>query len=273
MEFNEIAKTHPNTTIACPVRDRGKILPYYLENIYKQTFPKKNTKLLFVVNNSFDNSEQILKKFKKEHQKEYKNITILRHDRNPVDKRFKVLPEDDRKKNTRRLFINEHLAFIRNYLLDRCDTEWLFSVDSDIMLLPDTLERLLNSNKRCISALICNGHKYVESVNNKVENKIDRRKPTFYTNIMRHNGEGLIHVPSREWNGIIEVDMTGAVYLIHEDIYKKCRYKDDLLGEDIPFCKDVRRLKEKLWCDTDIKLAHIMDEDLLKKYLEGEYTF
>lgn len=255
----------PTITIAAPVRNRQEYLPYYLSNIANQSFPKSNTNLYFLINNSTDKSEEILYKFKNEYNAQYNRIKIDKFNRPNI-------PEDVdiRSANIRMNYIYTHLAEMRNCILFQCKTDWLFSVDTDIMLLPDTLEQLLKSNKKCISALICNGYKYAEYHNNKTKYKIDAKQ---YTNIMFYASGGKIRHYRNCDEGIIEVDITGAVYLIHKDIYKKCRYGFDHQGEDIYFCREVKKMGESLWCDTSHKLAHCMDLELLEKYKNGKFTF
>lgn len=257
MKMN-INPNFPLVTITAPIRSRQKILPYYLNGILSQTFPHSNTQLLFVINNSTDNSENILNEFKKQYENEYMRIRIEKYNRPNV-------PEDKRIRNVRPA-IYTHLAEMRNYIAQQVKTEWQMSVDSDIILLPDTIEKLIDSKKKCISALICNGHEFA---------KTQKVNPYDYTNIMNKDAKGrYFHIPKTHWKGIIQINMTGAVYLIHKDIFKKCKYKNDITyGEDIPFCKDVENLGETLWCDTDIRLPHLMNEELLEKYKNEEFFF
>lgn len=81
------------------------------------------------------------------------------------------------------------------------------------------------------------------------------------------------HFRKSELKGLVEVDVTGAVYLIEKSIYKNCEYRPHVQGEDIPFCEDVQKMKEKLYCDTDIKLPHCMDLELLEMYKQGTFSY
>jgi glycosyltransferase involved in cell wall biosynthesis len=132
MEFNK------TVTIACPVRDREIYLPYYLKNILNQTYPKQLTNLFFVANNVTDSSLQILKSFKKKYSEKYPLIRIDRYDNDKI-------PYDGEKRMVRgkNMQVYSFLAELRNYICKNTETDYLFSVDSDIMLLPDTLERLI----------------------------------------------------------------------------------------------------------------------------------
>lgn len=160
-------------TIACPVRDREQYLPFYLNAIQKQTYPKKLISLFFVTNNITDDSLKILKKFKQQHSKSYANIRI-------DDYSNETIPYDGENRTVRAVTnkVYHFLSDLRNYIAKNTTTDFLFSVDSDIMLLPDTLEKLINSNKKCISALVCNGHVFAQLQPDK---NIDKYK---YTNIL-----------------------------------------------------------------------------------------
>jgi cellulose synthase/poly-beta-1,6-N-acetylglucosamine synthase-like glycosyltransferase len=160
-------------TIASPIRDRENYLPTYLECILKQTYPKKLTNLFFVTNNIKDNSIQILKQFKKEHENKFNLIRLDNYNNEniPHDGEHRLL-----RAKTKKIYL--FLAELRNYICQKVNTDYLFSVDSDIMLLPDTLEKLINSKKNCISALVCNGHVFSKQQPDK---NID---PYKFTNIM-----------------------------------------------------------------------------------------
>lgn len=262
--------TQPIVTVACPIRNRAAYLPHYLSAILKQTFPKKLTNLIFILNNSTDDSEKILYNFQNKYKDEYNKINIYTY--NNIN-----APEDIRDP-MHRAKVYPMLANLRNIISDKTKTEWLFSVDSDIMLLPDTLEKLLTqaqqNDYKMLSALICNGHVYADTLNKQAQFAVDKVKPTFYSNIMWHDANNnLIHVPKRYWNGILEVHMTGAVCLYHRDVFKKARFKDHPMGEDIPFSEDVLKLGYKIYCDCDIQLPHCMNLDLLDKYIKGEFAF
>lgn len=270
MSNSNTNSTQPICTIAAPIRNRQEYLPHYLSAIAKQTFPKKLTNLIFILNNSTDDSEKILYNFQNKYKDEYNKINIYTYNNS-------IAPEDMRDPQ-HRAKVYPMLANLRNVISDKTKTEFLFSVDSDIMLLPDTLEKLLTQAQqnqyKMLSALICNGHIYADTVNKQTQFTIDKVKPTFYSNIMWHDEhKRLVHVPKRYWDGILEIHMTGACCLYHRDVFKKARFKDHPMGEDIPFCEDVLKLGHKIFCDSSIRLPHCMNLDLLDKYTKGEFTF
>lgn len=250
-----------SVTITCPVSNREEYLPSYLNCILNQNYPKELTNLLFLVNNSTDNSQRILNKFQEEHiGKTYKKIIVK------VYNNGKIPSTTDRRNRLLTTKAYEHLAYCRNMILGLIDTDWMFSVDSDIMIPSITLTKLIHSKKKAISGLVCNGHEFVKTLSGV--------SPYKFTNAMFLNTDNkYTHILRSKLKGIIEVDVTGAAMLLHKSIYKNCRYRLADQGEDIPFCQDIHRLKEKIYCDTGCKLAHCMNLDLLELYKQGKFKF
>lgn len=122
MEFKTV-------TIACPIRDREAYLPSYLQAIVNQTYPRCFTNLFFVTNNITDNSIKILKQFKEKYSKKYPLIRLdnLNNDKIPYDGEKRLVRARDGR-------VYNHLAELRNYITNNVNTDFLFSVDSDIML-------------------------------------------------------------------------------------------------------------------------------------------
>lgn len=103
------------------------------------------------------------------------------------------------------------------------------------------------------------------------DKNIDKYK---FTNVLKRNIQNMYtHFRKSELKGLIEVDITGAVYLIKKEVYKNCKYSSHIQGEDMPFCEDVQKLKKKLYCDTDIKLPHCMNLQLLELYKQGKFFY
>lgn len=252
--------TNNTVTIAAPISNREDYIPTYLQCILNQTYPQELTSIYFLVNNSKDNSKKILQKFQQTYKKLFNKIVVEEYN-------DKSIPSSiDRQNRLRNEKIYQHLSYLRNRITRRCKTDWLFSVDSDIMLTPKALEKLMASRRKAISGLVCNGHEFIK-------NNPDAT-PYKYTNAMFLNpANKYTHFRLSQLKGIIDVDVTGAAMLMHKSIFKKCKYKYDDQGEDIPFCKDIKKLGEKIYCNCDVRLAHCMNLDLLKQYQNGEFTF
>jgi lipopolysaccharide biosynthesis glycosyltransferase/GT2 family glycosyltransferase len=221
-------------TIITPVRDRAWILPKFLESLYHMDYPKQEINIIFSVNDSTDESEEMLQQFINEHKDEYASMKIIRQD--------KGLPKDARTEIRKQIY--QGLAEIRNGLLEealKTDCTHIFSIDSDIVAPPRTIKGLLADKLDCVSAHIYNSP-YSEN----------------YSNSMRYDGGKYRHfcIPK---NCIVEVELTGAIYLFKRELVEKgVRYGYSNIGEDEPFCSSARRLGYKLYTDTRIHADHYM---------------
>lgn len=199
-----------------PVRNRGWILQKHIDALKKQK--DVNLDLFYLLNNSTDNTEDILKE---------NNIRYINYD-----------IENATSREDRLMYSMDHLAQLRNSFLEeflRSDCEYLFSIDSDILMIGDTdLSKLLSNNLHIVSILISNS-------------------PTIYAhNILNGNIR-----PKIIDGTIMEVDLTGAIYLIHREVIEAgVRYGYHKNGEDVVFCEKARSLGYKLYCDTRIHAIH-----------------
>lgn len=251
--------------ISCPVSNRGKFLPYFLDNLYKLDYPKKLITFYFLINNSHDDTESILLNFKSCYESEYNSINIDYYKKN------KNVPLDCRVKDIRVKFTYRHLAQLRNRILQyvsSSDADFLFSVDSDIMVKPDTLKKLLSHDKDIVSSLIWNG--YIKNPSN----------PYLYPNILiRKENNTFTHVsnwyvknaPVLTESKLIEIDATGAICLISKEVASNTQYGFHSQGEDIFWSIDCKNKGYKLHCDLSAYCEHLMSEELLEKYIEKNY--
>lgn len=224
--------------LGCPVHNREWILPEYLKHVYRLDYDKKNLSLCFIVNDCSDKSMDILIKFKKEHLDKYRDIIIKEMNFN--------MPRDTRQNRIEKK-IYLRLAAVRNELLSFVhDNDYVFSVDSDILIPKDSLKRLLSHKRDIISALVYN----------------DLEK--HYPNILKIKEGKIVHFFNFPKNSLFEVDITGAVYLIKSEICRKVKYEYHKLGEDVPFCINAKRLGYKIWCDSSIICNHIMYPYMIK---------
>ncbi|MFD1358955.1 methyltransferase domain-containing protein [Fictibacillus halophilus] len=210
---------HPKIFIGAPVRNRAWILPRYIEGLLKQ---KVNFETCFIVNDSVDNTEQILKE---------NGFDVYRYN---LDSNYGERRGEYSKKN---------LALLRNVLLDeflKSDCDYLFSVDTDIILPEGSLQQLINHDKDIVSMIIKNS-------------------PVLMAHNIFVDGKHIEEVPE----GLISVDMTGAVYLIKRSVIEAgVRYGMDVLGEDIPFCRTAKQLGFEIFCDTRLKPIHVFDDGI-----------
>ena len=263
---------NPTITISSPVRNRAYILPYYLDYIRKINYDKSKINLFWVINNSTDNSLQILEKFKSKYNSEYNRIKIVIMNKSN-------LIEDNRDKKSRVDAIYNHLAEVRNYICQKSNTDYLFSVDSDILILdPEILNKFISYDKDAVSSLIYNGYLFYKTKGNKLPihhftnclnflHKYDLTGRPIFNHISKY-----VLLKERKNNLLYKVDITGAIYLIKKEVYKNknIRYDFDIEGEDLPWCMCVKREGYKLYCDFNTYSQHVMSEEWLQKFLDGE---
>jgi Anp1. len=239
----------PTITIAAPIRNRDYILNQYLDHIYKIRYPKHKIELLFVVNDSIDHSEEILRAFRNKYKNKYKRITIDTYNRNA--------PVDTRSTDTRDKHIYNHLSVLKNYIMFKAKTEKLMFIDSDILVPHSVINNLLKSEKDIISGLIYNGY------------LVDPKRPYKYPNVMKmseHNhykhifNQHIKHAPQLKVQHLIEVDLTGAVWMIDKKVYKEIKFGYHPQGEDAHFCAMAQQRGHKIWCDVGTFCTHVMEK-------------
>jgi len=233
----------PKILVSSCIRNRAWILPKYLEAIlnikYDGIFD-----CFFLENDSTDNSLQILEDFSYEN---YDDLNIGISTINSCDN----IPDETRTQY--RLNGYKHLADIRNKLLDNIlsfynDYEYVLFIDSDIVVPSNIIDELLKyaDNKTIVAAAISN-------IPNRT---VDGTTPC---NFMKLNGNRMEHMVKYPTSGVIEVDLTGAVYLVPMQCLKDgVRYDANQQGEDNPFCDSAKEKGYKLLVNLDCKPKHYM---------------
>lgn len=248
--------------ISAPIRNRQDYLPSYLKCLYNLDYDKNLITMRFLVNDSTDNSLKILEEFKKEHKNEYRDIIIDIWNRNVI--------EDARIANIR-IDLYEHFSAIRNRLLRTNESDYYFSVDSDIMVESDSLKKLIKNNVDIVAGLIINGN-LVRPDNPKDFPNIlieDKTKPNQYVHVS--NWRALQRFGER----LIEVDFTGAIILMTKKITKNKSifYASHFQGEDLFFCKTAQENGYKVYCDLSVKATHCMSLEFLNNWKQGTFRF
>lgn len=265
MGFNNFIESHlylggillKTITIAAPVRDRDWILQHYLDAIVNIDYPKDLIDLRFVVNDSSDRTLEILTNFKSLMNNYYRSIHIDIYNRN--------VPIDQRELNVRNNYIYDHLSKLKNFIISRTKTDYLLFLDADILVPTDIINNLLKHQKDIVSGLIWNGY------------LTNPDKPYLYPNVMRLQNGIYRHILNRSIRDVscrsstplplMKVDLTGAVILISRKAYKSVKYGFHPQGEDAYFCKMAQEKGFELFCDVGLFCHHIMNENLLREYL------
>jgi len=215
--------------VGCPISDRAWILPRYLECVHAQVVDA-DIELLFHCGKSSDNTEEIIKNSNA--KKLLSNdIGIGSNKRTWNMNRYKLM------------------AGLRNRLLEeicRLDPDYYFSLDSDILIPEDCVARLLAREKDAISPLmsmIPNG--MCPNVMTFRENSAYRKKSYMF------DGKPM------------KADVIMAAVLMNRRFYRKVRYREHKLGEDVGWSFDARDKGFELWLDPSIKVRHVMRKELL----------
>lgn len=230
----------PTVVVGCPVRDRAWILPYYLEHISKLDYDTRRLIPCFVVNDSSDRTEEILRKWAYENSSRYSKVIIEVFNQGQIP---------DRRTQEVRNRIYHSLANVRNKFLEiACNNgaDYVFSIDSDILVPPNALKDLLKHNKDIIAAQIWN----------------DASKR--YPNILIDQNGVIRHYFNFPKNQLFRCDVTGAVYLISRKVVVSgVKYGYHHQGEDIAFCKDAKAKGFEIYADSNIYCEHIMNQERL----------
>jgi glycosyltransferase involved in cell wall biosynthesis len=130
--------------------------------------------------------------------------------------------------------------------------DYLFSVDSDIVLPKDCLTKMINVEKDIITGM------YIQRIPNT--HNLELYKKTVHGELDR--------ITCIEKNRLIEIDGCGfGCILINSDVLRKMEYPHfvyksaidhkDTISEDVYFCGKAKSLNFKIWVDTSIICSHI----------------
>lgn len=233
----------PQVMIGCPVRNRGWILPRYLQHLTALNYPQEQIEYCFVINDSIDDTESILLEFTRRFP------TRLLH------------KNSSRPGGWERGFYQfSRLAELRNRMLEEflqspCD--YLFSVDSDILVPPNCLGLLMQADEDVVSALVCNGEEIGDN--------------RFY-NVFNLAEDHLQPIRDFPRDRLFPVECTGAAYLLKRRVISAgVRYNSRWGPEDIGFCQGAREQGFTIYCHGAIECRHIMKNS--QKYrLERQFS-
>lgn len=146
------------------------------------------------------------------------------------------------------------LPFARNRIARRAietKADYVFFIDADMVFPPDTLLRLWKHNVPMINALAF------------------RRTSPHYPCIFSWNEKEKCYETSTYTKGLLEVDATGmAAHLIKTEVFRNMKqpwyyYRDNLFSSDLTFCENARKLSYKILIDTDLKIGHLGNENVI----------
>ena len=222
--------------IGCPLRNRAWVLPRYLNCLEKLDTSQCQVQYNFIINDCSDHSPRIMAEFAR---------------RQPGLVRLIEKNYDDPGGYRRGQYNFGRLAQLRNLLLEaflESECDYLFSVDSDILVPAGTLTQLLADDCDLVSALVCNGHEVGDS--------------DIYNILNRGSDGSYRHIRNFPRDRIFPVDCTGAAYLIKRVVIAAgVRYSSRRGGEDIAFCEDAASRGFNIFCDGRVECLHLMQEE------------
>lgn len=224
--------------IGCIVRNRAWALPRYLHALEQMRVPGERG-YFFLENDSEDGTLPLLSEFT-ERTSAFARIASVKTGVEGWD---------------HHQYDYENMANLRNRFLDWfliTDADFLLSVDSDIVVQPDTFENLYEAHQQTggiVAAAICN----------IADRELDGFTPGNW--MVRVDG-ALQHPVNYPMTGVQPVDLTGAVYLIPRWVIEAgARYGKHPQGEDVPFCESAHALGCAMHVNMDARCEHRMMRD------------
>ena len=237
----------PRIMIAAPVRNRAWILTRYLDAIIRLDYPKEYISLLWIANDCQDDTFSILQTWERIlSPMGYADVAVCSVDTGRTESEYK---------GKIRLAGPRHRAYpilanLRNIIREVAiaqDVDYLLSVDSDIILHPDTLKRLLNHRVGSVAALIDNGfgtYNYLSY--NETKNKFYRERES----------------PSKS---IFPVGLTGACCLYSKKSLIEGHFFVGRTGEDEGMALSLKSAGIQMYVDGTLKLEHIMESSVIRQ--------
>jgi hypothetical protein len=210
------------------------------------------------VNNSNDSSEKLLKDFKQKYEHEYCQIIIDKVKNKDAPEYKRSISKSPVAAKTYWNEVYSNLACLRNKVIDKIlefdEIEYLFNIDSDILVNPNDLNLLVESNQDIVAGIISN---------DSIRNPHLLVGQGAACNILNFDERGkAYHITYWEDNGdsLIPVECTGAVAIYRTEIFKNpdLRYFFSEQGEDIAFFKKVKEHGIKVYAHTSCKPTHVM---------------
>lgn len=232
----------PQIMIALAIRDRAWILQEFLKCLSNLEYPHELISLYFLINNSKDNTDEILDIFDENYGNQYKKVIL-----NIVNNAS--VPQDDRTAFTRTKYIYHHLVKLKNKIREESlkeKVDYLLLLESDVLFPPNLLTSLLSHQKDVISPLIPVTIK--EDRYNIMTKYTDNKKKLLH----------FYHTPYPPFGGVFKVDMSGGIMLIKKEVLEEVSWWFHRQGEDCGFAISCEEKGFKIYCDANIHCEHRM---------------
>lgn len=245
-----------NILIAAPIYKRDWILPYWIECIEKQNYPKENIGFLFelgpnddATHNALWNWQASQPSYKVFDAQIYMKVTHAEH------------PEGQRHWNRQKYY---NMVTLRNNLLERATSlskqfDYYFSLDSDLLLEDkNTLLKLVNYAETGIDVL--------SPLSYMTPN--DSHFPSAMTWEDKPGGRAARHLDRYELGSLFVADIVMAAVFMSKRVFTQVRYQWHRQGEDLGFATQLSDFKIKSHAAWDIYCPHIMSRAMLDVYLQ-----
>jgi hypothetical protein len=166
--------------------------------------------------------------------------------------------------------ISTYLALSRNTLVQRAldnGAEWLFFVDDDQALRPDTLMRLLDHGKPIVSGLYLNRNRPFH--------------PIAFSERLEDGTYAPIDLTALPREGLLQVQAVGAgCLLIHREVleaigenwFQHGRVDDWDASEDIIFCEQARKAGFEIFVDLAVQVGHFAPTAVWPSWVDQEWA-
>ena len=248
----------PRVLVGSPIYQKPAILKEFLKSLQRLQQTKIQLSFLFFDDNQDELSKQLLSQFENENQ----SVTVLSSNHN-----------DEYLSDDRTHYWNEQLvwkvASMKNQIIQHAidkDYDYLFLVDSDILLYPQTIEHLISSGKDIISEIfwtkwqpeaheqpqVWMSDEYNQWEQVRGERLSDEEKSSRYQEFIQK-----MRTP-----GIHQVGGLGACTLINKRaLHAGVNFNEisnlSFWGEDRHFCVRAAALGFPLYVDTHFPAYHI----------------
>ena len=255
--------------IGTPVRQKAKILKEFLSSLERLNISELEVHYYFVDDNDSQESSKLLKDFAKNN----KNVKIRSSNEFPVNDNSDYICDDTH--NWKKGLIERIIIYKDDIIKEALDKnfDYLFFVDSDIVLNPDTVKHLISLNKDIVSNVFWTSWNPADEIAPQVwlqdeSNYYIRNWDVEYTKEEKKQMK-IDFVEQLKIPGLYEVGGLGACTLISKNAINagvsfKLIDNVSFWGEDRHFCIRAMALGFKLYVDTVMPAYHIYREEYLK---------
>ncbi|MBI4141543.1 glycosyltransferase family 2 protein [Candidatus Woesearchaeota archaeon] len=232
--MQQMNKKQPKILVGCPTHDgQTHCIQRFLTELKQLTYT--NYEVLFVDNSMDENYAKLIASH---------GYEVLR---NPSKNEHRIID-----------IISNRNIIIKRMLEKKYD--YLFFADTDVLLPPDAIEKLLSIDQPIASGVYLGGQKFpdgtkIAPVLYELTDKEDYLKSVPINDVM----EDLVYEVAASGMGCL---------LIRKEVLEKVklRYSEKIMsGEDILFCHDARKLGYRTFVNTAVRCTHMVPE--------GDITF